>query len=706
MKNKSVIRSFVRTTFFVFAVFLLQASGFATQARPQAQTQGFALESVLSSPFPSSLTVSPKGDLVAWTFDHQGKRNIWVAKGPNFQAREITHFDQDDGLEITEVSFNYDGSVIVFVRNQEANRAGEYPNPTSDPQGSEQSVWAVKVEGGEPWRIGEGNSLVASPAENTVVYLLRGKIFVASLDGAPKLQMLFRARGNSGSPSFSPDGTKLAFSSSRTDHAFIGIYDMKRKSILWVSPSVDRDMYPLFSPDGKQAAFFRFPDASGAAAYSEGQSLAIMVADAATGQAREVWRLPNETGGFAQSYPANPLMWAAGGRLLFYSEHEGWMHMYSLNPADGKAVCLTPGEFEIEDSCLTPDLGTLIFNSNQGDVDRRHLWAVPVAGGTPKILTPGKGLEWSPAVPSSSGAVVYLCSTHQQPAAPAVIGLQGSGQRPIAPDLVPASFPLKDLVEPQPVIIKSLDGLEIHNQLFLPKGAKAGDKRPAVIFMHGGPIRQMMLGWQMRYYYHNAYGFNQYLASKGYVVLSVNFRAGIGYGRAFRMAAGRGAQGASEYQDIVAAGKYLQNRPEVDPNKIGLWGGSYGGYLTALGLARDSQLFAAGVDLHGVHDWSARMGGRASGGTQENEAMRVAFDSSPVADLSFWSSPVLFIHGDDDRNVDFNQTTDLVQRLRKIGRVHLELLIFPDEVHDFLRHENWLKAYRAAADFFDRFLKK
>src|SRR4030095_765857 len=103
---------------------------------------------------------------------------------------------------------------------------------------------------------------------------------------------------------------------------------------------------------------------------------------------------------------------------------------------------------------------------------------------------------------------------------------------------------------------------------------------PAVIFIHGGPIRQMLLGWHYMYYYHNAYGMNQYLAGRGYAVLSVNFRSGTGYGRAFREAPGRGARGATEYQDIVAAGNYLRARPEIDPGRIGLWGGSYRGYLT------------------------------------------------------------------------------------------------------------------------------
>jgi dipeptidyl aminopeptidase/acylaminoacyl peptidase len=285
--------------------------------------------------------------------------------------------------------------------------------------------------------------------------------------------------------------------------------------------------------------------------------------------------------------------------------------------------------------------------------------------------------------------------------------LKGKNKHLIAPEAIPKEFPTEELVKPVQVIFKAPDGLNIHGQLFIPKGAKPGDNLPAIIFMHGGPIRQMLLGWHMRGYYHRAYAMNQYLALQGYLVLSVNFRSGIGYGYAFRNAPDQGPRGASEYQDIVAAARYLQGRPEVNPDKIGLWGGSYGGYLTALGLARDSQLFAAGVDLHGVHDWSLRAQRRNGGGwgISGEEMMSSAYQSSPVADVYFWTSPVLFIHGDDDRNVDFVQTTDLVQRLRNLGKAHLELLIFPDEVHGFLRHDIWLKVYESSADFFDRFLK-
>jgi dipeptidyl aminopeptidase/acylaminoacyl peptidase len=191
---------------------------------------------------------------------------------------------------------------------------------------------------------------------------------------------------------------------------------------------------------------------------------------------------------------------------------------------------------------------------------------------------------------------------------------------------------------------------------------------------------------------------NQYLASRGYIVLSVNYRSGIGYGRAFREAEGRAGRGASEYQDIVAAGKYLDARSDVDSKRVGLWGGSYGGYLTALGLARNADLFAAGVDFHGVHDWPTD---NWDGKNLKPEMTKLAHDSSPVASVDKWTSPVLFIHGDDDRNVYFTQTVDLIARLRAKG-VHVEQLVFPDDVHDFLLYRNWVKAYTATSNFFDQ----
>jgi dipeptidyl aminopeptidase/acylaminoacyl peptidase len=273
---------------------------------------------------------------------------------------------------------------------------------------------------------------------------------------------------------------------------------------------------------------------------------------------------------------------------------------------------------------------------------------------------------------------------------------------------LPADFPLAQLTVPKRVVFRSLDGTAVHGQLFKSSG-NASTPKAAVIFVHGGPPRQMLLGWHYMGYYANAYAVNQYLAAHGFVVLSVNYRLGIGYGRAFHQPDHAGFAGAAEYQDVVAGARYLKSLSQVDGARIGIWGGSYGGYLTGLALARNSDLFKAGVDLHGVHDWSRLLeawvgkgAGRYEKGDRE-QAMKVAWDSSPDAAIEGWQSPVLLIQGDDDRNVPFEQTVDLARRL-ETHHVPFEELVIPNEIHGFLRHASWLKVDEAVASFLTRSL--
>jgi len=670
----------------------------------------FTLEQIMVAPFPSDLTAAKSSNRVAWVFDQQGKRNIWVAEEPGFAARQMTKYNEDDGQELSGLRFSSDANAVVYVRGGGKNSAGQVPNPTSNPAGAEQAVWTIAWPGGDPRRIDAGHSPDISPRE-TIAYVKDGQVWLAPLDGSEKPQQLV-VRGQNFAPHWSPDGSKLAFVSARGDHSFIAIYDAAAKSISFIAPTVDSDGSFVWSLDGKRIAFVRQPAEKRDApqgyfiAPDKPQPWAIWVADTSTRAAKEIWHSSASAQGsfpfMAEDTGGGVLNWAVDNQIVMASEEDGWQHLYALSADGGAPNLLTPGNCEVEQWSFTPDKKTVLFNSNCSDVDRRHIWAVPVAGGNPTQLTSGKGIEWSPVALNDGRTLIYTGSEATSPARPFVTTLpSGHTSTALAPETWPKDFPPGSLVIPQQAIFKSTDGLEIHGQLFIPKDAKSSDKRHALIFLHGGPIRQMLLGWHYMYYYANSYALNQYLASRGYVVLALNYRSGIGYGRAFREAPGRAGRGATEYQDVVAAGKFLQARPDVDPKRIGLWGGSYGGYLTALGLGRNSDLFAAGVDFHGVHDWPTD---NWDGKNIPPDLNKLAHDSSPVTAVDTWKSSVLFIHGDDDRNVYFTQTVDLTARLREKG-VEIEQLIFPDEIHDFLLHRDWLAAYHATADFFDRRLK-
>jgi dipeptidyl aminopeptidase/acylaminoacyl peptidase len=672
-----------------------------------AAQDAFPLEQVLSAPFVSNLVAAKTGSRLAWTLNQEGKRNIWVAEAPSFTARQLTTYNSDDGGELSDVQFTEDGSSIVFTRGEGKNSAGQYANPTSNPAGVEQTVWMIGWSGGTPTKIDAGNFPMVS-VKGMIAYERDANIWLAATQGTEKPKQIV-LRGKNSPVAWSPDGTRLLLVSDRGDHSFIVIYDTASQKVEFIEPSVDSDSDPVWSPDGKRVAFVRQPAVTRDS--PEGYFIepdrshpwAIWVADAATAKGHDVWQ---STASLQGSYPymangtgGGVLNWAAQNNLVFASEEDGWQHLYTISAEGGSAKPLTPGNCEVEQWSFSRDKATIVFNSNCGDVDRRHMWRIGLTGSSPQQLTKGEGIEWAGVFVGDEQRIAYLGSDAQHRGQAFVLAAESEATPVVMPaGAVPSTYPAEKLIAPQQVIFKSGDGLELHGQLFLPKNLKPGAKRPALIFLHGGPMRQMLLGWHYMYYYSNAYGMNQYLASRGYIVLAVNYRSGIGYGRAFREAAGRAGRGASEYQDVVAAGKWLQARADVDGKHIGVWGGSYGGYLTALGLGRDSALFAAGVDMHGVHDWPTD---NWEGKNIKPELTKLAHDSSPVNFVDTWKSPVLFIHGDDDRNVIFSQTVDLIARLRPKG-VFIEQLVFPDDVHDFMLNSNWLKAYHATSDFFDR----
>jgi dipeptidyl aminopeptidase/acylaminoacyl peptidase len=691
-----------------FAVILGSPLAFSASSR-------FSLEQVMSAPFPSELTAAPKGGSVAWVLNEHGARNVWIADTPTYSGRRLTNYRQDDGQEIAELTWTPDGRFILFVRGGDFETHRDNPNPASLPQGVEQAIWIVRAAGGAPRKITEGNAPAISPSGDRLVFLRKDEIWSIGLDEDAKPSQLIHVKGQASGLRWSPDGSKFAFVSTRSDHSFIALYSVAAQSISYLDPSVDRDSEPVWSPDSKQVAFIRVPTSklSFGPRRNASPPWSIRIADPESGNSRELWHASDGPGSvFRDMLADSQLFWAAGDRIVFPWERTGWLHLYSISThGDVPTPLNAPGDFEIEHASLSADRRSVIFSSNQisanaDDIDRRHLWRVSL-GENPQTITPavpltsGTGIEWSPVETADGAAIAMLRSDAKNPARTSI--KVGSGEpRDLAPASIPADFPASSLVVPQPVRLSAADGLPIHGQLFLPPESNANQKHPAVIFFHGGSRRQMLLGWHYMDYYNNAYAMNQYLASLGYVVLSVNYRSGIGYGLDFREALNYGASGASEFNDVLGAGLYLRNRPDIDPQRIGLWGGSYGGYLTALGLARASNLFAAGVDFHGVHDWSAEL--TSDGITQDTATARLAFESSPMASVGTWRSPVLLIHGDDDRNVPFHQTVALVEALRKQG-VQFQELIFPDEIHGFLTEKRWIQAYHAAADFLGKHLR-
>jgi Tol biopolymer transport system component len=401
---------------------------------------GFSLEQVLNSPFPTELTGSSRGDVIAWVFNDEGKRNIWIARAPSFRPTQMTRFDSDDGQEITELVFSPDSNWLAFVRGGPSSANEEAPNPAGLASGTQQQIWLANLRNGRSEAIAAGSDHFFSPKGDRLFYIAEGssgRLF--SVGVGPRtirsealLQKTLNFRGGFAFPEWSADGSRLVFVTLRGDHNFISLYDEMRGRVRYLDPSSDRDVEPVWSPNGKQIAFIRLlnvvdtfgPDKERLQPWS------IRIVDVDTGKAKEVWRSgEKETDSY--SMPGK-LAWLSADKLVFGSEADGWAHLYSVATVGGTATQLTRGKFEVSQCVLSPDRSFAVLATNEKDIDRSHLWRLDIATGTLRQLTTGQSIEYFPIVIDNGKQIAFLRSTGIEPLLPFVIAADGSAMRPLA----------------------------------------------------------------------------------------------------------------------------------------------------------------------------------------------------------------------------------------------------------------------------------
>jgi dipeptidyl aminopeptidase/acylaminoacyl peptidase len=681
-------------------------------ASSTAMAKAYGLADVLSAPFPDNLASSPDGSVLVWKVDASGVKNLYTNAGGTIHA--LTQYTADDGQDIDtpQVLPNNDG-VVYLWGGVEDQGGGENPNPLQKVPPPTRAAFVVPIGGGDPVQVAEGcNGAFVSPKGDAVAFTTRGQLGIVSLTksdatftvGKPEMLPI---RGEVSNPVWSPDGTKIAFTNARGDHSFIVIYTPSKHSYVYATPDFAQDDFPAWSLDSSRVAFIRMPGQKiGETVYdfstfesddSSKTPWAIWVANANSGSAHRIWTASPGIGhAFYPSSSTAQLWWTSGNHVAFTWEGDGWAHIYAVPADGGQATRLTTGEFEVETVVPSIDHSRLLYATNEGAIDERHIWSVGV-NTKPVARTHGPGNQWFPT-PLANNGLAYVDAWY---AAAPVVTIAGNPPKTLVAVKTPANYPQSQLVRPQLITYKAPDGWTIHAQLLVPRNAKG--KLPAIVFDHGGPPRQMLGGFHYMEPYTHLYEMNQYLVNRGFVVLSINYRLGIMYGYKFRNPPHGGWHGGSEYQDVLAGARWLQKQSYVDPNRIGIYGLSYGGLLTALGLARNSDVFKVGADFAGVHDWPSSFDHDYGKQIGTPEQRKIAHMSTAEGYLDTWKSPVFIEQGDDDRNVPFSQSVDLATKLRSRG-VTVQTQVFPDEAHENLVWAHLVEQYTAAEAFLAKYL--
>lgn len=701
------------------ALFLAAALVPAPAATAGGSPGSLDIDSLVAIRHPSGGSWSPDGSRVAFVWDRAGVSNLYVVDRVGGWPQPLT--DYQEGL-LSAPFWSRDGRLLYYERNGE--------------------LWSIPAEkGGSPSAVfgtdAEEAGVRLSPDGTHIAFIRLGDVWIRDLAAGREKRLTVTLVTESGIE-WSPDGARLAFVYGRTlprededdsvgnklvfrrneqDAADVGVVSTSGGSVVPVAASPAAEGTPRWI-DSRRLVLQRVsPDY---------RTRDILVSDIVSGETRSIHRDVDARWWSLSFLGAEPKPSPDGKWIAFVSDGEGWDSLY-LAPSVGGAVHrLTGPEEDIRRFAFAPGGSEIAFDTNRPQSGQRHLAVCDFSNpADPKtrMLTEGRGTNVQLADAGGFGLIRLdggwspdgkrLLFQHTDPARPAELYWIEAGGAETTPHELTYSLPTtvdrSQLVEPVLVHYPSSDGSEVPAYLFVPPNLDRSKKHPAIVWIHGDGIAQNYDGWHIRRDYAVYYSFHQYLAQQGYVVIAPDYRGSVGYGRAWRVAPYRDL-GGMDYQDVAAAVPYLQSLLYVDTDRVGVWGLSYGGFLTLQALTAEPTLFRCGVDVAGVEDfrdWFRDPGGIWVGGRlgDPRENPSAYSQAAPIERIERLARPLLVLHGTADVNVPFVESLRLVDELLRRGKT-FDFAVYPGELHYFHREHVLRDAWGRVAAFFDRYLRE
>lgn len=440
-----------------------------------------------------------------------------------------------------------------------------------------------------------------------------------------------------------------------------------------------------WSEDGKNAVLM--------ARATDNKDRWVLLLDSATGKTKELAKMHDDA--WVDGPGAFTLGWLPdNAHIYFESERDGFAHLYSVAITGGEPTQLTSGRFEVSDVRLSTDKTKFYFTSSEGSPFERHLYSLPISGGERTRLTTMTGNNQVDVSPDETMLADVRSYSNKPPELYLLPNTSLDAKataflKPVTTSPIP-QFLTKEWIDPPIASFKARDGATVYGRIYTPPNWKPGG--PAVLFVHGAGYLQNVHRWWSSYY--REYMFNHLLMEKGFIVFDIDYRGSAGYGRDWRTGIYR-HMGGTDLTDHVDAVKYLVQEHGVDPKRIGLYGGSYGGFITLMALFTEPDVFAAGAALRPVTDWAHYNNGYTGNilNLPQNDAEAYK-QSSPIYFASGLKGALLICHGMVDTNVNFQDTVRLVEKLIELRKENWEVAPYPVEDHGFDRETSWADEYK------------